>query len=324
MPFLFLGLFLSLSAAAGAPLSYTPKAECSRVDLRPKLPPVRNQDSIGWCYAFVAADLLSFETGTAVSGTDVAVQYNHQWWDDVADSWKTALGIPTKKETERRAGTTKSALEKVLARGACREEHFRSIDFSYSERLADMKSNLVALEEIARKVEGGSLHAGELACTHFPQFQFVFPGLQFQEVWDILARSDEKNLIRELSEVACKNRIRFEPQPVRRSYLNLGLEIGNRGIAKKIQAVLDKGKPVAIGYDQKVLFQSTHVPGSATHSSVLAGRRWNAGKSRCELLVRNAYGSTCYYDKDYECEKGNIWVPEGIIARAISDIDYFE
>ncbi len=42
-------------------------SECSPKDFRSKLPPVREQDSIGWCYAFVAADLISFEIGESVS-----------------------------------------------------------------------------------------------------------------------------------------------------------------------------------------------------------------------------------------------------------------
>ena len=50
---------------------------CQPTDLRDKLGPVRNQDTMGWCYAFAAADLLTADTGKTISAFDIALNYNN-------------------------------------------------------------------------------------------------------------------------------------------------------------------------------------------------------------------------------------------------------
>jgi hypothetical protein len=52
------------------------ESKCSYKDRREELPPVRNQDSVGWCYAFAAADMLSHKVGEPVSAVDLAINYH--------------------------------------------------------------------------------------------------------------------------------------------------------------------------------------------------------------------------------------------------------
>ena len=54
------------------------------VDLRNQaLGEVRDQDSIGWCYAFAGADLLTYKLGKKVSAVDVAMNYNDGWFNNI-------------------------------------------------------------------------------------------------------------------------------------------------------------------------------------------------------------------------------------------------
>jgi len=53
------------------------RTNCTAKDQRAKLPPVRDQDSIGWCYSYTAADLVSFKSGINVSAIDLAINYNN-------------------------------------------------------------------------------------------------------------------------------------------------------------------------------------------------------------------------------------------------------
>lgn len=73
-----MGRVVSMATTRGAASMLNNKAKCSkRKDLRSQGPvEVRDQDSIGWCYAFAAADLLSYRTGKMVSASDIALTYN--------------------------------------------------------------------------------------------------------------------------------------------------------------------------------------------------------------------------------------------------------
>ncbi len=75
------------SAASNSILS---QDNCSPVDLRPKLPPIRNQDSLGWCHGFIAADLASLKLGKAISAVDATITANHtllrESFDDICRS----------------------------------------------------------------------------------------------------------------------------------------------------------------------------------------------------------------------------------------------
>ena len=49
---------------------------CSAVDHTALLGPPRNQGDSSWCYAHVAADLLTAHTGQRISAVDLAIQYS--------------------------------------------------------------------------------------------------------------------------------------------------------------------------------------------------------------------------------------------------------
>jgi len=58
-------------------------AQCAPMDIRPMHPHLsemwnnpRDQDGVGWCYAYAAADLLSVEAGMNVSAAELSYRYN--------------------------------------------------------------------------------------------------------------------------------------------------------------------------------------------------------------------------------------------------------
>ena len=51
------------------------KDKCQNTDLRSTLPPIRDQDSVGWCYAYLAADLVSQKSGKNISAVELALNY---------------------------------------------------------------------------------------------------------------------------------------------------------------------------------------------------------------------------------------------------------
>ncbi len=68
-------------------LSTEGNKNCGDVNLSSKMGPIRDQDTMGWCYAFAAADLLSFKLGQRISAASLAIQSN-------ADSMPSWIKIP--------------------------------------------------------------------------------------------------------------------------------------------------------------------------------------------------------------------------------------
>ena len=106
------------------------ESQCSNIDNRrkPLKNTVRDQDGIGWCYAYTAADLLSHKYGKIVSAFDVANNYNNE----EQRSWlaQDVFGV---RESEMEGGRIKSAIKHSVERGVCLERNVRSSDFNFAK-----------------------------------------------------------------------------------------------------------------------------------------------------------------------------------------------
>jgi hypothetical protein len=110
------------------------KGRCSAVDNLKGFPAAstenkrpRHQDTIGWCYAYTAADLLSYKTGKTISAIDVANAYNNVGTFAMLDR---LVGV---KESELEGGLIANAASAALDRGLCPEEKLPSI---YSAKIS--------------------------------------------------------------------------------------------------------------------------------------------------------------------------------------------
>jgi hypothetical protein len=109
-----LALLLAFPAAAA-----DTQDACSSVDLRPRLyaagvPEARPQGESGWCYAFVAAELLSYRFGFNVSAADVAL--SHLALNGRMLAGRELGPFPVG------GGFSSYALEAAARRGGCRED----------------------------------------------------------------------------------------------------------------------------------------------------------------------------------------------------------
>jgi hypothetical protein len=90
------------------------RGRCGSVDIRDRLPPIRSQGSIGWCYSFTAADIASFHTGQNISPVDLAIKYNRIFMERIFD--------PGGGESEHDGGFDHIALRQGLQQGFCSED----------------------------------------------------------------------------------------------------------------------------------------------------------------------------------------------------------
>ncbi len=110
------------------------KNKCQpEVDLRNSvLGPVRDQDSIGWCYAFSASELLTYKLGKKISAADLAMNHNDTWFKNLFK--KAEWG-----EQDFEGGWMKEAIEATSEKGgACLESNLRSEDNGYSTLMSTL------------------------------------------------------------------------------------------------------------------------------------------------------------------------------------------
>ncbi len=117
---------------------------CYAVDYSASVPPVRDQGQIGWCYAYVAADLLSYQLGLRVSALDTALTYVHD--SKKNDRWEAKMDRP---ETTIEGGHIERAVGRALDKGLCLDEDVPS-DMSFSMQLGHEIQDVDARTHLAR------------------------------------------------------------------------------------------------------------------------------------------------------------------------------
>jgi C1A family cysteine protease len=267
---------------------------------------VRDQDSIGWCYAFSAADLLSYKLGKKISAADMAMNYNDNWINNIFK--KLGSG-----EQDFEGGWMASSIEATKRKGgACKEEDLRSEDNGYS----DIMTTLVDIDKIKRdnSVENKKIYSDALKA--------MFPNLKPEEYLDIIDKAARADLLNMLSDRACSPRINIEKFKVVSELAYL--ESGKNKLFNQIDEQLDKENIVSIGYNSTILMD-TESEETGMHASLVVGRRLNKENGECEYLVRNSWGRGCSsYDKKLTWEEGNIWVPKSLLVKDILNVTYIE
>lgn len=274
---------------------------CSPVDLRSNIiGTARHQDSVGWCYAFTAADLISHRLKKKVSALDLALSYNDTWLNDLA----LFAGV-YRGETDIRGGFTEDALEKGLKRGLCLESSMPSSDFALSE-----------LKELIEQIEKRQERKKEDWCKQdFVLLQQLFPSLSEKEMQKISDFGFKSTYIDALRKRACKDRINMKnrPEVLNRYQLILSKK---PELLQIIDSALERGDLAGISYYANVLTKFDVEEDRDPHASSIVARRFNVQTQSCEYLVRNSWGRSCeYYDKRLKCEEGHIWLPKHILAR---------
>lgn len=280
------------------------KARCSPVDYREKLPPIREQDDIGWCYAYSAADLASFHLGRNVSAFDMALQYNHS---------RHGIGLLfRRRESDREGGRTKENLELGLNRGFCLEENLpsRSLDGG------SIEGSLELIEDLTQDFSSRSAPfynvmgsdeaamndiAGQIACENFDEFRKMFPFLDEAGISNLISNSTMGNIIYRAANESCGKRIKLNKTVIGRSI--------NENSLMDAHELLSSGNIFSISYRSEILKIPRYQNPSADydHVSTIVGRRWNQNLNRCEFLLRNSYGERCF--RWYQnCEDGYHWV----------------
>ena len=327
--------FLSNLMEKGEAAIEEEKKSCTNIDLRgSKLGPVRDQDGAGWCFAFPAADLLSYRLGKKISAASINFSY-HDY--NKLSSEKSATFFIVDE------GSPNTAIETAINHGLCLEEEIASESpYPYRQKLDLIESETLKFGEqnpYRQKldlIESETLKFGEQTlCEDLNAMNFflsniptIFKSITEKKIIDIynskltpMKRLDEVmenscNRIKPQEEIKIKNHY-FGSHPTEKRFEMFPL----------IDDQLEKENPVSLGYNVLILFGIQCPKDKAcNHASLIVGRRWKKsedGKEQCQYLIRNSWGRGCE-GYIYDCEEGNIWVPKEELLLHSKDIQYIE
>ena len=150
---------------------------------------------------------------------------------------------------------------------------------------------------------------------------------------DLRADDDTVNMFDVISIINCADarKIKVNAQFKIKNYsTNFNSNLAIRYINRELDLGLKSAYPIGISYCSKLLGKGfdykTPQDGAVNcgnHASLVVGRRRNSITNRCEYLIRNSWGKSCYgYSKDWTCEKerGTVWVDSEKLSENIYDL----
>ncbi|PIK16128.1 hypothetical protein [Halobacteriovorax sp. JY17] len=320
------------------------KSKCSNIDNRK--PPLvekrngkiidkpRNQDSIGWCYAFAAADLIGHKIGKKVSAVDIANSFNEGSLSDIFGS----------NETNMEGGFASDAANSALKRGLCLESQLPSDDYKFSTD-SNLMKEYQRMEKIYESFRKRTTEAGlvfgqndlkgtryrravssfeqDLVCNRIEgEFNVLFPSVNAQSLMTILKRSSSANdFIDNLVAKSCKNRIRNSQNL---KFESSGMLTSTNSMVNTINKKLESGDIVGVNYKASSLSNLLDYDEDSRHASIVVARRFNKNTGSCEYLIRNSWGRTkgSSYDSRTNSGGGNHWMPEEYLRESMHGVSY--
>ncbi len=320
-------LLCSFESQAGLLLN---QERCSDVDIREVNPSLRevfstprDQDSIGWCFGFTAADLISAKLGTEVSAYHVSAIYNR----DIAGNllWRTMYNIGDMVnhgvfENVYEGGFIGKALKAVRSHHTVCSEEQVPFDANY---FAGTKGEIQSLEHLRHQVR--EVQDQKIACDLVQQSfpSGILGNSNFEAIQASLIHDNINVTLETITSNACVanptqvgdfdyktlNRPSKENESNQSKYMNA------------IDAALKGGKPVGISWNPGKVMNT----GGGNHASSVIARRWKNGK--CEYKIRNSWGPTCEaYLPEIDCNRseGAFWVKDETFHEMVNSITYIK
>lgn len=291
------------------------KNRCQSPNVLNTLPPLRDQGEIGWCYAMVAADLISQKIGQNVSSTFLATGYNAMTHgirrDRVpADHPKPNGGFTT---SLREGGWVADAIGYAIEnQGVCLESDFPLItDQGYAPDLMN------EIESMTR-LEGQSV---ENPCELYDRVSSFYPLLDQQQFIDLVRNAELADVNHALRIMNC---IQDNRTPINFNYNNIDrkeYERSDTNLGENLLASLNEGRAVGISLRMALIGEGARYEVNANHAMVVVGTKFNEATLSCDYLVRNSWGSgSCNSIRDeIPCDQSNgvLTISEDILKRSV-------
>lgn len=290
------------------------------VDLRAEMAPIKDQDSIGWCYGFTASDLLThylYKTkgenvsggakranyrtkAFSVSAMGIASMYN----DDKKSAYSKSLkNLPVSelaklnKKVVAEGGSIYDALQVVKERGFCYEKDISSEDFAYVEDYRCAVKDRCKITEVLNIIYDAP--KGQISCNDLFNIQKVFPTLKLNVIKSILTKSAKQTAFSNLVNISCEKKFTnyfFSDRP---RFESKTIKMGDspKELMDSLDNHLNRGIPVGISYYADFLTGGKGQ--SSAHASSIVGKAFNPKTCEVEYILKNSWGHGCgYYLKE--------------------------
>jgi len=308
MAFKTLSFLLAMSVVT---LLWGDENRCTFIDLRDNegLLEMRNQgEGSNWCYVMVAADLLSYKYQKQISAVDLYSAYKQSFGGNFISLFT-------------RGGLSEIAISVATARGVCLEA-----DLPLSPIAGFDLDRLDELFYVTLNVCGDSIE-----CLKDSIWPSIFPHITPKEILKILQDKKAEGPLSRLSEISCQGR-RMKTKAETPVVRTKGLFYSEAKMTEDLDRKLDQNVPVGVYYYHNILNYNYTPRKGPLHISSIVGRRFNDLSNECEYLVRDSYGKSCLdvfnqypkYHIEYQCDKGNVWVPVKMLMNSATSIFYLK
>ncbi len=294
----------------------TRRASCSnQINLKEPLSTEapKNQDSVNWCFAYTAADLIANETGIEPSAAYVGLN--------------TLKYIPNPGD-----GFIGKIVNGIKKNGSCMEESFNSSDYKFSEKykdyeIAQLNDDLMKFYNLVNAGKKTKEEAVDLFCSGEKMavsLQEFFPGMKEKDMIDLIMKFNKDEDVYILASML-KGKCPVKKIPALSNLTPKYIDRLTKNNWSQLDKMISQGKILGIEYDSGMLKNYDFIPDPISgHASSIVGRRWNDKTNSCEYMLRNSWGKPCSnYHEDYECSNGHIWIAESffqyspVIRRAV-------
>lgn len=257
-------------------------SSCFFVDKTAQMGPVRDQGSMGWCYANTTADLIGYhfniQLTEPVSAIQIALAYNYRWQDNPLDE----------------AGFVDKALMTALAPPLLGGAIIGSLDRGFCP---------ASLIEKAFIPPDGPLHLKSNLNRILKQ----------KNILEASENSNAVDYLLRVSNFLCKgSRVYNKSQK---------LQIISRydgDLMNEVDAALNQDNIVGITYKSGFLVQAV----GQSHASTIIGRRWKKSQCQYLIRNSWGNNCTQYSKYVDQCIDGNVWVAENHIKANLDNIVY--
>ncbi len=272
---------------------------CDTVDLRNEsLGEIRHQDSMGWCFGEIAADLLSFKAKKRLSSADITVNYYR-------NSPKTFFD--QKHKNISNGGFVVDAISSAMKTGVCLESDMPHDDFTITKMMDYIENtkNLINTKPTPATCPSTPLstltnNISTAISTHREKFISSIPDY--------------------FDSIPCKKQnVKYEMvnSPIIKNNDDIN---GRLNLLETIDSQLNTNNLTAITFDADMFRTKNNVYDGNKHVSTVVARKWNSKTNTCEYLTRGTWGKT-FKNPNVNVDDGYVWVSRNeILANVIGTV----
>lgn len=287
---------------------------CPTIDLRNAtvFNHVRNQNSLGWCYAYSLADLIGYRLEEKVSPFDLAMglyRTNEEYGLQKTDS-----------VTKLSGGLFRHTFNAARSRGICWERKVSASGDLSAQMLLRVENVANEAKKIDVSLVDYSMRVQRLIYKNSWVLHSVFPTSTMAELVSAFLnlKPAQKPLISVVDNI-CGVRT-----PLNGLRLRGGVTRDGEQLVNFLKWKLSDHIPLTIGYSGATL-RNVKFSGPVTHASTVVAMKQNR-QGECEFLVRNSWGGVIVapYDRSLRPKvvQGNIWITETLMKQMAKEV-YF-